>query len=175
MTESAAGWCSGFIGGSSEDQMTETGPRQTCAEAEEAEAEEAEEEEIHSASEHSAPVSRPGSLTSCQPVKPARSFVSPHRHLDVWRVGTKTSFIPPLLSPFCPCWNTLHEKFPDLCLLSLPSSVSFIFFFSFSAALISTWWNQTSDFEHSYSYRRALIRGIYFKIKLSFQHPEPQK
>lgn len=29
MTESAAGWRSGFISGSSEDQMTETGPRQT--------------------------------------------------------------------------------------------------------------------------------------------------
>ena len=59
-------------------------------------------EELRSAAEHTAPVSRLGSLTSCQLMKPARSFIStqtPGRLM----CRTKTTFIPLLLSPLVLC------------------------------------------------------------------------
>ena len=59
-------------------------------------------EELYSAAEHTAPVSHPSSLTSCQLMEPARSFIStqtPGRLM----CQTKTAFIPLRLSPLFLC------------------------------------------------------------------------
>lgn len=98
-------------------------------------------EELHSAAEHTAPVSRPSSLTYCQPKKPACSFIStqtPGRLMKADASDKKSPLFPFLLSPFCPCWNMLRESWlilpnisylaSHLCVPS-PFTISFILCF----------------------------------------------
>lgn len=142
MTESAAGWRSGFISGSSEDQTWERRRRRRRRS-----------KSMSVISPWGDPFSA-WTLGSGVPGPvhwPPAGETCPLFYFSTQTPGRLTRRDKNILYSSASVsvlsvleyisWKVV--LIPDLCLLSVPHSVSFIFFFSFSASLISTWSNQT--------------------------------
>lgn len=114
---------------------------------------------FNSPAEHIAPVSRPSSWTS---------FLST-RTPGRLTCQTITTFIPLLLSPLCPCWNTLHESWLIVLKISHLCPLLFPFILSSSASLIPSWLKHMTVPDSSLNALRVFVVSL---IGLQLPHQE---